>query len=42
MDIILKLEDRGRHCILKKETVGRYMFKKIFLSAIALFLNDKF
>lgn len=25
MDIILKLEDCGPHCILKKETVGRYI-----------------
>lgn len=32
MDIILKLEDRGPHCILKKETIGRYIIYENFLS----------
>lgn len=53
MDIILKLEDRGPHCILKKETIGRYTLNLLhffvvflsmflFLFPIVLFLKIDF
>lgn len=44
MDITLKLEDRGPHCILKKETIGKYtlnLLKCLCLFPIVLFLNDR-
>lgn len=46
MDIVLKLEDRGPHCILKKETFGKLNLLKFlvvfFLFPSVLFLNDEF
>jgi len=38
MDIILKLEDHGPHCILKKETIGRYMYIK-FIQFFIIFVS---